>query len=145
MGTQPSTINRRSFITGMLATGAALSTGALVGCGGEPRNAQDSASNPSAPTSKDWTSPPSPVENGEIAETVEADIVIIGAGTSGIPAALTAVEGGRKNGSSRKRRHLLRRAKLVCGNRQPIPKRTWPHIRSERDSERSHVVCQPPR
>ena len=96
MGTQPSTINRRSFITGMLAAGAALSTGALVGCGGEPRNAQDSASNPSAPTSKDWTSPPSPVENGEITETVEADIVIIGAGTSGIPAALTAVEGGAK-------------------------------------------------
>lgn len=94
MGTQPSTINRRSFITGMLAAGAALSTGALVGCGGEPRNAQDSASNPSAPTSKDWTSPPSPVEDGEITETVEADIVIIGAGTSGIPAALTAVEGG---------------------------------------------------
>lgn len=97
MGMQTTSINRRSFITGMLATGAALGAGALVGCGGQPQAAQGSAGGSSASaTGEDWTAPPAPIEESEIAETIEADIVIVGAGTSGIPAALTAVEEGAK-------------------------------------------------
>lgn len=97
MGMQTTSINRRSFITGMLATGAALGAGALVGCGGQPQAAQGSAGGSSASTAgEDWTAPPAPIEESEIAETIEADIVIVGAGTSGIPAALTAVEEGAK-------------------------------------------------
>ena len=81
----------------MLATGAALGAGALVGCGGQPQAAQGSAGGSSASTAgEDWTAPPAPIEESEIAETIEADIVIVGAGTSGIPAALTAVEEGAK-------------------------------------------------
>lgn len=97
MGMQTTSINRRSFITGMLATGAALGAGALVGCGGQPQTAQGSAGGSSASaTGEDWTAPPAPIEESEIAETIETDIVIVGAGTSGIPAALTAVEEGAK-------------------------------------------------
>ena len=38
--------------------------------------------------------PPPPIPPGDIRETVEADVVVIGAGISGLTAALSAMEAG---------------------------------------------------
>lgn len=93
MGNVPKTIDRRSFIVGGIAAGAAaLSAGALAGCGGTPRSAEGAASSEAGQA--DWKTPPEPIDLASVAETIEADIVVVGAGTAGIPAALTAVEDG---------------------------------------------------
>lgn len=108
---QRTSISRRSFLQGTgigMASFAAM--GLLGGCASAANGADQAASTgngaPAANSTgsananvrelKVWSpeSAPEPIADSEIVETVEADIVIVGAGTAGITAALTAVQAG---------------------------------------------------
>ncbi|MDR0626916.1 MAG: FAD-dependent oxidoreductase [Bifidobacteriaceae bacterium] len=97
-------INRRSFVKAAVATGAlAASAGALSGC--SPRS-KDEPSAPAVPEGvltaaslqQKWAFeiPPEPISDDQVAETIEADVVVVGAGTSGLCTANSATEEGLK-------------------------------------------------
>lgn len=92
-------LSRRAFL-GLGAT-AAMAAGAagLAGC--SPQASSDAASagasDAGAAGGPSFLTGPSPIAESDIKETVEADIVIVGAGLSGISAARAAVESGAKN------------------------------------------------
>lgn len=99
-------LDRRSFLKGALATGAVTAGalgagGALAGCS----TAQEADSDASTAASTESTTSttgtqysfeiaPDPIPESDIAETVEADVVIIGAGFSGLCCAQSAIENG---------------------------------------------------
>ncbi|WP_139651943.1 FAD-dependent oxidoreductase [Raoultibacter phocaeensis] len=87
------TISRRSFIAGLTATGALAATSALAGCApsatGEPASGNQAQS-----TQTSWRDKPEPIT--DIAETLEADLVVVGAGNGGLVAATTAAQEGAK-------------------------------------------------
>lgn len=89
-------LNRRDFLKGGALFGAgALATG-MVGCGAKPTPAGPSAKEyPNGVTEafiKDSLVEAEPIT--AFAEEAEYDIVVIGAGTAGVPAVLTALEEG---------------------------------------------------
>ncbi|WP_425805287.1 FAD-dependent oxidoreductase [Desulfitobacterium sp. Sab5] len=87
-------LSRRDFFKGsaFVALGAA-SAGLLAGCG----TSQQSAKSSSDTTAKNsWETPPAPIADKDIKETVSADVVVIGAGMAGMVAALSAAEAGAK-------------------------------------------------
>lgn len=93
-------MDRRNFLKGVaLAGGAAALTG-LVGCSpaasksdSGAASAGDAGASGSA-VSKSWRDKPEPIE--DIAETVECDVVVVGAGAAGTCAVLASVEAGAK-------------------------------------------------
>ncbi|NTU89075.1 MAG: FAD-dependent oxidoreductase [Actinobacteria bacterium] len=87
-------MNRRSFLKGSLLAGSAVATSALVGCGAAP--AQESSAAESAAALHTWEVAPEPIADGDIVETFDADIVIVGSGAAGIFAAQSAAEEGAK-------------------------------------------------
>lgn len=84
-------VNRRNFLKGAAVGCIAAGTGMLSGCAPTV-----SSSDATVENERDWKTPPEAIDASLIKETVEADLVVVGAGTSGIPAALTAVENGAK-------------------------------------------------
>ena len=96
-------LNRRSFLKGaaMTAVGAVGAT-ALAGCA--PSNASDQgtataggeAYNTAETMQRKWSFeiPPEPIADSDIAETIEADVIVVGAGTSGLMTANSAAEAG---------------------------------------------------
>ena len=107
-------IGRRSFLKGALASGAIVAGSALAGCapsapkiegsdgaakteGGSATEGSAGAGAQTAETSqKEWAFeiPPEPIAEDSIAETVEADLVVVGAGTAGLVTAVSAAEEG---------------------------------------------------
>ena len=93
-------MSRRSFITGAAATGALAAAAGLMGCapqessGGEAASSGDAA--PSAATGHSWDVKPDPIAESDIAETVDCDVLVIGAGNSGVAAACSSIEKGLK-------------------------------------------------
>ena len=87
------TISRRNFLAGLTATGALAAAGALAGCAPQAQGAtKNSSANGAAQTS--WRDKPE--MPASIAETLEADLVVIGAGNGGLVAATTAAQNGAK-------------------------------------------------
>lgn len=92
-------VNRRSFIKGALATGAAAAFGAaLGGCSPQPTN-DSQANNDSTQSSggvgkHTWEVKPDPIT--DVAEIKDFDIVIVGAGMAGLSAAEAAARNGAK-------------------------------------------------
>ncbi|HJF65655.1 MAG TPA: FAD-dependent oxidoreductase [Slackia equolifaciens] len=101
-------VNRRNFLkgAGVLAAGAAAAA-ALGGCspssssseGASTSEGAASASgeyNTAATMERQWSFmvPPEPISDDQIAETIEADVVVVGAGTSGLMTACSAAEEG---------------------------------------------------
>lgn len=100
-------VSRRGFLKGAAAgTAAAVGAGVLAAC-------QPTVAPTAAPTAKPAAAPvgapavptpvkfpfetaPAPIPDSSIKETVNADIVVVGSGTSGIFAALGAAEKGAK-------------------------------------------------
>ena len=77
-------LSRRSFLQGAGATAAAVATaGMLASCG--PNSTGDSADASGADTTTKTYDP---------AETMDVDIVVVGAGSSGVAAAVQAAELG---------------------------------------------------
>lgn len=94
-------MDRRSFLKGALATGAAgavavTGVGALSGCAAQPQSgsAGSSGSDSKGGGAYDFEVAPDPIPESDITETVDADIVVIGAGFSGLCCALSAAENG---------------------------------------------------
>ena len=83
-------LSRRSFLAGAGLVGVGAVAG-LAGCA-----PQASSSEPEGRGQEqadgDWRTPPDPIT--DIAETIDADVVVIGAGVSGCNAAYTAAESG---------------------------------------------------
>lgn len=77
-------VTRRGFITAA-ASSAAVAASNLVGTAGAE---QISAA------AYDWETPPAPIDEALISATVEADVLIVGAGTSGLCCGLKAAEEG---------------------------------------------------
>lgn len=101
-------LSRRSFLKKTSIGIAAVGSGSvLAACA--PQQAQPTAAPtdlpPAAPqalnaelAAQKWSFeiPPDPIPDSEIAETVEADIIVVGAGVSGLVVANSAVENGAK-------------------------------------------------
>lgn len=84
--------DRRSFLTGIAATGALAAAGtALAGCA---PSAPSKSSDGAAAAASSWRDKPEPIT--DIAETVDVDLVVIGAGNGGLVAATTAAQNGAK-------------------------------------------------
>lgn len=97
MGINEKGISRRSFITGAAAA-SALAGLSLAGCSA-PKSSSDKAAASASSSSKassgnDWLG--SAPDISKIAETKDTDILIVGAGMSGIMAAATAADLGLK-------------------------------------------------
>lgn len=88
-------MNRRGFLKGAAATGGVGLAGGLgiMGAGAPPASAQAAATGACRPS---WETPPPPIPEGEIKDTVRTDVVVIGAGAAGMATALSAAEGGAK-------------------------------------------------
>ena len=92
-------LSRRAFLKNTGLTVAAATAGAGL-LGPQAVGAQDAA--PSAMNAElaaqKWSFeiPPDPIPESEITSTVEADIIVVGAGVSGLVAASAAVENGAK-------------------------------------------------
>ena len=82
-------VSRRGFLTGAAAAGALAAFG-LAGCAPQaaPENAEKKQQ------SSSWRDKPEMPAN--IDETVDVDVVVIGAGNGGLVAATTAAQNGAK-------------------------------------------------
>lgn len=92
-------ISRRGFLKGAAAgTAAVVGAGVLSGCksGQAPKPTEATGEGTPAPITYSFEVPPPPIPESEIKETVTAEIVVVGAGTSGVFAALGAAEKGAK-------------------------------------------------
>jgi hypothetical protein len=103
-------ISRRRFLTGVAVAGAGAAA-SMVGCAptadgtdsGASNNASGAASTPSGTITPDspngigaFLSAPAPIDEKLITETREAEVVIVGAGVSGLSAARAAAEEGAR-------------------------------------------------
>lgn len=86
-------ISRRNFLTGAAAAGTIAAAGALVGCAPQAPG-EGSSKSAEAEVAGSWRDKPAAVT--DIAETLEADLVVVGAGNGGLVAAATAVQNGAK-------------------------------------------------
>lgn len=87
-------VSRRSFLKGTAVAGAALAVGGVAGCAPAQTEQGGDATGAAQQTRWSFETPPDPIAESDIKETVEADVVIVGAGIAGTLAALAAaVEG----------------------------------------------------
>lgn len=88
-------LDRRSFLKGALAaTGAVAATG-IAGCApGAKGSAAPEVSASEVGKGYSFETPPPPVTDDEIVETYEAELIVVGAGTSGLVTANSAMDEG---------------------------------------------------
>jgi succinate dehydrogenase/fumarate reductase flavoprotein subunit len=86
-------VDRRSFVSGAAAAvaGSALAAGATVALADETAPATVGVT---ADDKWAFEIAPDPVPEDQIAETVEADVIVVGAGMSGLVSAVSCAEGG---------------------------------------------------
>ena len=87
------TLSRRSFLTGFGAAGALVAAGAMAGCAPSVATKEDVAAQQAA-AKHSWRE--KPAMPSKIAETLDADVVVVGAGNGGMVAATTAAQAGAK-------------------------------------------------
>lgn len=86
-------VSRRDFIKGTaVGTAAAASSGFLLHSSTEAAPVSKAAAQEPA----QFEIPPAPIPEGDIAETIEADVIVVGAGIAGLTAAVSAAEAGAK-------------------------------------------------
>lgn len=98
--------NRRNFLKGAAVTAAGAAVAATLGGCAPKGGTQDSGSggassadegyNTAATMDRQWSFmiPPEPIADDKIAETIEADLIVVGAGTAGLITACSAAEEG---------------------------------------------------
>ena len=84
-------INRRGFLQGTLAAGTAVAAASMLNTAAYADEAEEETA---ATGWRTWEVAPDPIDESEIVETVEAEIVVIGAGFAGVCAAQSAAEEG---------------------------------------------------
>lgn len=108
-------VSRRSFLTGATAAGALAAFG-LAGCAPQATSAAtdaatDEDSTELASTGSDWLGSAPKIAEGDIVETRDTELLIVGAGNGGMAAAATAADLGldftlcEKTGSVQRTRH----------------------------------------
>lgn len=92
-------ISRRNFITGagMAAVGAAAF--GIAGCSPNSNATADAATDTTTQNTTSsghwsWSTPPAPIAEGDVSETVECEILVIGLGSSGTAATVYAASTG---------------------------------------------------
>lgn len=90
---QSTSVTRRSFVAGAAGAAGIAAAGALAGAAA-PARADEAA--PAQGEQNIWGEAPRPVEEFDFAETVDCDVLVVGAGTGGMPAAVAAAEEGAK-------------------------------------------------
>ena len=97
-GAAQRTVTRRGLFKG--AGFAALATAAastLSGCGeGQQVEAPAKSLTTQRPAAPAWLGEPPAVDEADIAETINVDVVVVGCGTGGIPAIISAAENGAR-------------------------------------------------
>lgn len=100
---QSTGITRRNFLAGAAFAGTGAALMGLAGCSSSSGNEQSKSAEeatPSAsgdnvaPAAESWKIAPEPIGDADIDETVDCDIVIVGAGIAGLPASMLAAEQG---------------------------------------------------
>ena len=92
-----SNVSRRNFFKGAgLAAVGALTAGTLSGCGQGYATAD-----PANPSTGDfggpsWLGAPPVIDEADIAETIDTEVLVVGVGTGGIPAMISAAENGAR-------------------------------------------------
>ena len=86
-------ISRRNFLTGAALASVAAGAG-LAGCAPSADKKTEAVGTADATTQYEWEKVPEPIT--DIAETVDTDILVIGAGLSGCACACSAAENGGK-------------------------------------------------
>jgi len=104
-------VSRRSFLTGATAAGVLAAFG-LAGCAPQATSAAtDEGSTELASTGSDWLGSAPKIAEGDIVETRDTELLIVGAGNGGMAAAATAADLGldftlcEKTGSVQRTRH----------------------------------------
>lgn len=87
--------SRRSFLTGALTAGAAIAGTGLVGCAPAKASSAEqdvqAGANAGEPS---FMTAPEPIADSEIIDTIDTQVLVIGAGYSGLAAALSAKDEG---------------------------------------------------
>lgn len=99
------TMDRRTFLGGGALLAGSMAAAGLAGCAPAAEPAKAPASDGGKGGSGDslagtgetgWRVAPKPVDDADIAETFDADLVVVGAGAAGCIAAVSAVQDGAK-------------------------------------------------
>lgn len=89
------TMERRGFLKGIAAIGAAAGAATLAGCASPaPSKGSSPTTASAAGATHSWEVAPEPIDESSISETIDADVVIIGAGMAGAAAFMHAAEAG---------------------------------------------------
>lgn len=83
-------LSRRSFLKGALATGTVAVGAGLVGCAPAATAADGEGATAKQEGRWSWSAKPDPIPDSAVEETIDCDVLIIGAGAAGVPAALYA-------------------------------------------------------
>lgn len=83
--------DRRTFLRGAAGAAGIAALASVAGCAPSSENAK--TANTGA-TESAWRVAPEPISSDKISETIEADLVVVGAGNAGCVAAVSAVEDG---------------------------------------------------
>lgn len=90
-------VSRRDFLKGAVASAAAVATaGLLGGCSNETSTNCEPCEPCETTSSKDWLGKAPQINESDLVKTIEADVVVVGAGNGGMFAACAAVEEGAK-------------------------------------------------
>ena len=74
-------LDRRSFIKGGVALGGAAALAGLAGCASPAQSTPENGGTEQRPeAAQDYKAKPEPISDDQITETLEADIVVVGAG-----------------------------------------------------------------
>lgn len=89
-------LSRRSFFAAGSLAAAGMAASALAGCSPQPKEAVELGTTGAASAQAPFMQAPEPIDPDTVSEQHEYDVVIVGAGTAGVPAALAA----KKNGAT---------------------------------------------
>jgi len=89
-------ITRRELLKGAAVGATALGAGAMLESCSPQQAATPPAAGTAAPVKYSFEVAPAPIAKGDIKQSEDADVVVIGAGVSGLMAALSAAEAGAK-------------------------------------------------
>lgn len=91
-------ISRRSFLTGAGAVALGAASIGIVGCSPEKQGTANAKANASGANSNSgrwsWSTPPAPIADDDISETVECDVLVIGLGSAGVAATVYGASTG---------------------------------------------------
>lgn len=90
-------LSRRSFLKAAGLVGGAGTASGLAGCAAQ--ESAPAASTPEAAAASatpSFLTPPEPISDDAVSSTTEADVIVVGAGTSGLVTALSAIQAGLK-------------------------------------------------